>query len=67
MRDTTPDAGEILALVEPRFGSAERARTWFEGEPLPGFSGLTAKQLVEAGRGAEVQDFIAAVDAGIYS
>lgn len=61
------EAGDILTLVEPRFGPTERACTWFEGEQLPGFGGATAEQLVEAGRGAEVYDFTTAVGAGIYS
>jgi len=55
------------SLIEPRFGSAKRARHWFEKEPLPGFSGQTAEQLVQAGRTEEVRDFLAAVDAGIHS
>lgn len=58
---------QILASIEPRFESSERARHWFEHEPVPGFSGLTAKQLVEEGREAEVLKFLAAVDAGIHS
>jgi hypothetical protein len=37
------------------------------GGALPGFGGTTAKQLVEAGRGAQVQEFVAAVDAGTHS
>jgi len=67
MENRTSDAAAILALVEPRFGSAELARHWFENEPLPGFSGQTAAQLVEAGRTAEVRHFVAAVSAGIHS
>lgn len=67
MKDTTSDAAAILAAVEPRFATVERARHWYEKDPLPGFSGQTAKQLVEAGRSAEVLEFVAAVDAGIHS
>lgn len=63
----TPDAENILSLIQPWFGSAESARIWFEEEAIPGFSGQTARQLVHAGRVAEVVDYIAAVDAGIYS
>ena len=63
----TPDSEAILALAEPRFGSVERARRWFEKEPLPGYGGQTAQQLVEAERAAEVLEFIVAVDAGIHS
>lgn len=67
MGNSTSDAATILALVEPRIGSAELARHWFEKEPLPGFSGQTAEQLIQAGRTEEVRDFLAAVDAGIHS
>ncbi|WP_416385195.1 MbcA/ParS/Xre antitoxin family protein [Sphingomonas sp. LY54] len=67
MENTARDAADILALVEPRFGSTERARHWFETEPLPGFGGRTAKQLVTAGRAGEVREFMAAIDAGIHS
>ena len=60
------ETADILDFVESRFGSTERAQAWFEGEPLPRFGEATAKQLVKAGRGREVQEFIAAVDAGVH-
>ncbi|RWA81792.1 hypothetical protein [Mesorhizobium sp.] len=37
---------EIVNKVEPRFGSALMAYAWYRSEPLPGFSGRTAMQLV---------------------
>jgi hypothetical protein len=58
---------EIVNKVEPRFGSALMAYAWYRSEPLPGFSGLTAMQLVREGRAAEVLDYIDAVDAGIHA
>ncbi|BCM20929.1 antitoxin Xre/MbcA/ParS toxin-binding domain-containing protein [Mesorhizobium sp. J8] len=58
---------EIVNKVEPRFGSALMAYAWYRSEPLPGFSGQTAMQLVREGRASEVLDFIDAVDAGIYA
>lgn len=58
---------EILNKVEPRFGSALMAYAWYRSEPLPGFSGLSAMQLVRAGRADEVLDFIDAVDAGVHA
>lgn len=67
MSDAAPAKDEILRVIGPRFDQPELARAWFEGEPLPGFSGATAKELVEAGRGQEVLDYIAAVDAGIHA
>lgn len=58
---------DILSLIEPRFGSSKDVRMWFEQEPLPGFDGRTAQQLIEEGRGSEVREYVAAVDAGIYA
>lgn len=58
---------EIINKVEPRFGSAMMAYAWYRSEPLPGFSGQTAMQLVRNGRGDEVLDYIDAVDAGLHA
>ena len=58
---------EIINKIEPRFGSDLMAYAWYRSEPLPGFSGQTAMQLVRAGRAADVLDYIDAVDAGVYS
>jgi hypothetical protein len=58
---------EILNRVEPRFGSALIAYAWYRSEPLAGFGGLTAMQLVRDGRAAEVMDYIDAVDAGVHA
>lgn len=58
---------EVLNKLEPRFGSALIAYAWYRSEPLPGFSGWTAMQLVRAGRAEEVLDYIDAVDAGIHA
>jgi Protein of unknown function (DUF2384) len=57
---------EIINKVEPRFGSALMAYAWYRSEPLPGFSGLTAMQLVRSGRVDEVLEYIDAVDAGVH-
>ena len=58
---------EIVNKVEPRFGSALVAYAWYRSEPLPGFSGHTAMQLVRDGRAEDVLDFIDAVDAGVHA
>ena len=58
---------EILNKVEPRFGSALMAYAWYRSEPLPGFSGQTAMQLVRDGRAEDVLDYIDAVDAGVHA
>jgi Protein of unknown function (DUF2384) len=58
---------EVLNKVEPRFGSALMAYAWYRSEPLPGFSGQTAMQLVRSGRVDEVLDYIDTVDAGVHA
>lgn len=58
---------EILNKVEPRFGSALMAYAWYRSEPLPGFSGQTAMQLVRSGRSDEVLEYVDAVDAGVHA
>ncbi|MCR5857111.1 MbcA/ParS/Xre antitoxin family protein [Mesorhizobium sp. J428] len=58
---------EVINKVEPRFGSPLVAYAWYRSQPLPGFSGRTAMQLVREGRVDEVLDYVDAVDAGIYS
>ncbi len=58
---------EIVNKVEPRFGSALIAYAWYLSEALPGFSGLTAMQLVRSGRAEDVLDYIDAIDAGVQA
>lgn len=58
---------EIVNKVEPRFGSALMAYAWYRSEPLTGFSGQTAMQLVRNGRADEVLDYIDAIDAGVHA
>ena len=58
---------EVLNKVEPRFGSALMAYAWYRSEPLAGFSGQTAMQLVRGGHADDVLDYIDAVDAGVHA
>ncbi|MFS0851469.1 antitoxin Xre/MbcA/ParS toxin-binding domain-containing protein [Novosphingobium panipatense] len=58
---------EVITKTAPRFGSALIAYAWYRSEPLPGFSGRTAMQLVQEGRAGEVLEYIDAVDAGVYA
>lgn len=58
---------EVLNKVEPRFGSDLMAYAWYRSEPLPGFGGLTAMQLVQEGKAQQVLEYIDAVDAGIFA
>ena len=56
---------EVLNKVEPRFGSALLAYAWYRSEPLAGFAGQTAMQLVQNNRADDVLNYIDAVDAGV--
>lgn len=58
---------EVLNKVEPRFGSQLMAYAWYRSEPLPGFDGRTAMQLVREGRAQQVLEYIDAVDAGVFA
>jgi len=58
---------EVITKTTPRFGSALFAYAWYRSEPLPGFSGRTAMQLVQEGRAGEVLEYIDAVDAGVQA
>jgi len=58
---------DVIDRVEPRFGSPLMAYAWYRSEPLPGFSGQTAMQLVRSGRAGDVLDYIDAVDAGVHA
>lgn len=58
---------EVLNKVEPRFGSELMAYAWYRSEPLPGFDGRTAMQLVREGKAQQVLEYIDAVDAGVFA
>jgi Protein of unknown function (DUF2384) len=58
---------EVINKVEPRFGSTLMAYAWYRSEPLPGFSGQTAMQLVRSGRVDDVLEYVDAVDAGVHA
>lgn len=58
---------EIINRVSPRMGSDLMAYAWYRSEPLPGFSGLTARQLVEEGRAGDVMLYLDRMDAGIFA
>jgi len=58
---------EVLNKVEPRFGSELMAYAWYRSEPLPGFDGRTAMQLVREGRAQQVLEYIDAADAGVFA
>lgn len=58
---------DVIEMIVPRFATRAAAYEWYRFEPLPGFDGLTAMQLVQAGKARQVIDYISAVDAGTSS
>ena len=58
---------EILNKVKPRFGSELMAYAWYRSEPLPGFDGRTAMQLVQEGKAQKVLAYIDAIDANVFA
>ena len=61
------ELAEVLNKVAPRFGSELMAYAWYRSEPLPGFDGRTAMQLVREGKAQQVLEYIDAVDAGVFT
>ena len=61
------ELAEVLNKVTPRFGSELIAYAWYRSEPLPGFDGRTAMQLVREGEAQQVLEYIDAVDAGVFA
>ena len=58
---------EVINKVEPRFGSELMAYAWYRSEPLPGFDGQTAMQLVQQEQAQQVLEYLDAVDAGVFA
>ena len=58
---------EVLNKVQPRFGSELVAYAWYRSEPLSGFGGRTAMQLVQDGKAKLVLEYVDAVDAGVHA
>lgn len=58
---------ELLNIMEPRMGGALMAYAWLRSEPLSGWAGRTAMDLVKQGKAQLVRDYIDSVDAGIFA
>jgi hypothetical protein len=58
---------QVLGKIEPRFGSVVVAYAWYRSEPIPGFAGQTAMELVQTGRAGDVLAYIDAVNAGVHA
>jgi len=57
----------ILAIAASMTGSEQRAEAWFKYQPLPGWSGKTAFDLVREDKQDKVLSYLEAVRSGVYS
>ena len=59
--------GAVLDAVADRLPDRAEAYRWFRDDPLPGFGGHTAAELVRSGRVDWALNAIAAIDAGVHA
>lgn len=57
----------ILAMAGEMAGGEGRAVIWFKHQPLPGWAGKTALDLVREGKAAKVLIYLEAVRSGVYA
>lgn len=57
----------ILTMAAEMAGSMDRATIWFKHQPLPGWAGKTARDLVAAGEAQAVLDYLEATRSGVYA
>lgn len=57
----------VLAMAAEMAGSQERAAIWFKHQPIPGWAGKTAYDLVRDGKADKVLAYLEAVRSGVYA
>ncbi|HTN60506.1 MAG TPA: antitoxin Xre-like helix-turn-helix domain-containing protein [Devosia sp.] len=57
----------ILAMAAEMAGGESRAVIWFKHQPLPGWAGKTAYDLVGEGKADQVLAYLEAVRSGVYA
>ncbi|MEI2298674.1 antitoxin Xre/MbcA/ParS toxin-binding domain-containing protein [Ensifer sp. MJa1] len=57
----------ILAMAGEMAGDDSRAVIWFKHQPIPGWAGKTAYDLVGEGKADKVLAYLEAVRSGVYS
>lgn len=57
----------ILAMAGEMAGGEERAAIWFKHQPIPGWAGKTAYDLVRDGKADKVLAYLEAVRSGVYA
>ena len=57
----------ILAMSAEMAGDESRAAIWFKHQPIPGWAGKTAYDLVSEGKSDKVLAYLEAVRSGVYA
>lgn len=57
----------VLAMAGDMAGSEERAAIWFKHQPIPGWGGKTAYDLIREGKADKVLAYLEAVRSGVYA
>ena len=57
----------ILAMAGEMAGDEQRAAIWFKHQPIPGWAGKTAYDLVHEGKADKVLAYLEAVRSGVYA
>lgn len=57
----------ILAMASEMAGDENRATIWFKHQPIPGWAGKTAYDLVGEGKSDKVLAYLEAVRSGVYA
>ncbi|MGB3391806.1 MAG: antitoxin Xre/MbcA/ParS toxin-binding domain-containing protein [Pseudaminobacter sp.] len=57
----------ILAMASEMAGDESRAAIWFKHQPIPGWAGKTAYDLVGEGKADKVLAYLEAVRSGVYA
>ena len=66
---TSPEelTSTILELAAEMTLNRDAAEAWFSSEPIPGWAGKTARELVREGKAQAVIDYLHAVRLGVYA
>lgn len=57
----------ILSMAAEMAGGEDRAAIWFKHQPIPGWAGKTAYDLVAEGKADKVLAYLEAVRSGVYA
>lgn len=57
----------ILSMASEMAGDEQRAAIWFKHQPIPGWAGKTAYDLVHEGKAEKVLSYLEAVRSGVYA